>query len=863
MSFFGPGGMLGSLTTSYKPKEEDTMIYPELSTTTTITRTSMESIEDDKAIDLMTNFNLECLDSTESSQSNYHLQILGPASNGARTRTETQIKLVLRISFKNTMEPCYGWKWLQLPQHLFRPSSALKGKTFEDLKARADPIKTLHMKVRILKSDNHHDQIYSCLSCILREKKKKSSKKRPQSIPSPISSSSCSDNFASSSPFPLYSPSPSSSSTNPDWIFLNEPPLSNSNSNSNSASIPHYQEEEEREGIIIFAGSSHLLQILDGDVMVPCRLTCYCRHHNEPIGFRIAIDLYDYKNHFICSAISPSIMVTDDHKKNGSSLSPFPILSNSNHNSSIHGNGAIINGSGNHYGNNSIISNNPISLASPINNSLNPMIIPSPPSSISSRTAMIERKGIEGVGQIGGMGMGMMRLGLDMPMIVKVVPSEGPMYGGVEITALGHNLTNDSILYFGNAAASMVMLISSNTMIVRLPPSLLPGMVPVSISNGPDNPPMLISSAHHSIMESSSFDGTGGSIQSSISILPVDAQNSTSVLFNYKNDLDRAMMELALQLIGVKLTGRVDDARDVALKIIQDNTMSLANFSFSPSSFDSGMMNSNNNNSSSTMEGTESPHSSSSITSPIERALITGLTATEMHAGVDFSAKNFLQFRTAGGHTLLHLAAFGKYTKLFEYLVSFDGVIISAVDRNGFTASNFAYLQGMDSLLESLGLEEDDDENDYSLAGSKRLTHLLASIKERQRNQNIKIKVVNWFGNLLKRPQKLKGQFHRLRTGLWRKYFPSTMVKPFYYKKLERRASQLSVMSNQTTVSSIMSLNLRRDQLHQIFQNWKRIIFVYFWIPLIMAVFVAWFWKFLMMPAMMNSNSIQKMINIF
>ena len=36
-------------------------------------------------------------------------------------------------------------------------------------------------------------------------------------------------------------------------------------------------------------------------------------------------------------------------------------------------------------------------------------------------------------------------------------------------------------------------------------------------------------------------------------------------------DTDRMMMELALQVVGVKLTGKIDDAKQIALKIVNSN----------------------------------------------------------------------------------------------------------------------------------------------------------------------------------------------------------------------------------------------------------------------------------------------------
>ncbi len=49
-------------------------------------------------------------------------------------------------------------------------------------------------------------------------------------------------------------------------------------------------------------------------VHLPMRIACYCRHHNEKLGFRVIFTLKDYRGAVVAQAITTSIMITDDHK---------------------------------------------------------------------------------------------------------------------------------------------------------------------------------------------------------------------------------------------------------------------------------------------------------------------------------------------------------------------------------------------------------------------------------------------------------------------------------------------------------------------------------------------------------------------
>ncbi|KAI1781118.1 hypothetical protein F4818DRAFT_398020 [Hypoxylon cercidicola] len=49
-------------------------------------------------------------------------------------------------------------------------------------------------------------------------------------------------------------------------------------------------------------------------VDVPMRIACYCRHHQEKLGFQVIFTIKDYQGNLIAQKESSSIMITDDHK---------------------------------------------------------------------------------------------------------------------------------------------------------------------------------------------------------------------------------------------------------------------------------------------------------------------------------------------------------------------------------------------------------------------------------------------------------------------------------------------------------------------------------------------------------------------
>jgi hypothetical protein len=117
-----------------------------------------------------------------------------------------------------------------------------------------------------------------------------------------------------------------------------------------------------------------------------------------------------------------------------------------------------------------------------------------------------------------------------MPQIDRLVPSQGPIYGGTEVSILGSGFYQGLCCVFGEQSAATLYW-SENTMVCLLPPASTPGPVVVSFKE--------------QILEQSEI-----------------------CIFTYYDASDQALLELALQLVGMKSTGKLQDAKQVAMGII-------------------------------------------------------------------------------------------------------------------------------------------------------------------------------------------------------------------------------------------------------------------------------------------------------
>ncbi|CAD6926787.1 unnamed protein product [Tilletia controversa] len=266
------------------------------------------------------------------------------------------------------------------------------------------------------------------------------------------------------------------------------------------------------------------------------------------------------------------------------------------------------------------------------------------------------------------------------PQISKLIPGEGPTCGGIEVTILGENFEEGITCVFGDVPATNTRVWAANTLVCVLPPSQSPGPVIVTLKGSLFGPP-----------------------------LPTfrNQLDRPLPLFTYVESSDRALMELALQVVGLQMTGAVQSARDVAMRVVG-----------SGHSFGAGSSGQTQYSGGAGGHG-GTQHTIQAVTTQ-SRDAISGLISSgsrgrDANAQSSFqdSVLNFLSILDADvsdvpganprrdairlankqGHTLLHLAVMLGFHRLAANVLR-RGAPVNARDRNGYTALHFAALHG-------------------------------------------------------------------------------------------------------------------------------------------------------------------------
>ncbi|CAG8509661.1 14255_t:CDS:10 [Acaulospora colombiana] len=205
---------------------------------------------------------------------------------------------------------------------------------------------------------------------------------------------------------------------------------------------------------------------------------------------------------------------------------------------------------------------------------------------------------------------------------------------------------------FGDAPAIPTQYWSPNTLVCLLPPCSTPGPVAVSFKEHP------------------------------INLLEIPEQEI--VLFSYVDDSDRALMELALQVVGMGMTGQIEDARNIAMRIVGS-----ADNSSSP-----GGSGTNGNINGINLSSYARQISTSNNLEEHIMATINLMDAVE-------TEYDSLSLRNRQQHTMLHLAAMLGYRRLCEVLID-KGISVDTQDKYGFTALHYAAWTGKIDIVRLL-----------------------------------------------------------------------------------------------------------------------------------------------------------------
>ncbi|KAK4703523.1 hypothetical protein P7C70_g2691, partial [Phenoliferia sp. Uapishka_3] len=290
------------------------------------------------------------------------------------------------------------------------------------------------------------------------------------------------------------------------------------------------------------------------------------------------------------------------------------------------------------------------------------------------------------------------------PRISRLIPGEGPVHGGIEVTVLGENFVPNLVCVFGDSAAVPTHYWSSSTLVCILPPSANPGPVVVGIKG-----------------------------------VPLTVEQGTGLqLFTYKDDSDRSLLELALQVVGLKMTGRLEDASAVAMRIVgssahnsSTNTPAgsrhpspgagnvLAGMAAYATSRPSSRAPSRRASQVNLNRPSSSPASSISGL-PLPPAPFSGdsrnfegivikflslldLDPSEIPGAAPSLPRSRppISYKNKQQHTLLHLATVLGFHRLVQFLLA-RGIAVDTPDRNGYTPLHFAALYGRVAITRQL-----------------------------------------------------------------------------------------------------------------------------------------------------------------
>ncbi|KAG1808356.1 hypothetical protein EV424DRAFT_204819 [Suillus variegatus] len=636
-------------------------------------------------------------------ESCYNLPILTPniPQHGTKSRVETQVRVALDLAHASSSsgEPYLydrvgSWKWLKLS-----PGTFTKKRTRREGKIDPSPLDMLHLTTTVTCATSPHNRVLSCGSCRNREAKRVARKIAARVRP------------------------PRSGSDTPE--DGNE----------------RLRGKEDTTSIIQF-NCPEVLDFETGSVVLPVRITCYCRHHREKVGFHIHFTMMDHTGRIVGSGTTPPIMITDDHKSTTKSNSAFnPLTETEVDWSQIAPSGELADKRAPSKRKATNVKGQPKKRAKPydVTSRNSPVkfvreasFTPSQPSTVpSSRSptpshllvpmpscslSQIENGTVPSAAMFGVHGFQQpedpqanlfvanpvvspvsssipsplvspvsppipqlvsqptsflffdprspLVAPLALPKIHRLIPASGPTHGGIEVTILGENFHHVLQLncVFGDVPASSTQRWSDNTLVCILPPRASPGVVAVWFEG---------------------FEKTN--------------DPSLPSLFTYTDESDRALMELALQVVGLKMTGKIEDAKNVARRII-----GTAGNEDSPTSSDANDM-MHIVASSSYREIRPLLFVRSDEGESFETTIVKFLSMIDVSVDNQstIAMSTAVSHSTSNGQTLLHLASFLGFAELTKFLIAHD-IDVDARDRNGYTALHFAVLSLSKPCLELL-----------------------------------------------------------------------------------------------------------------------------------------------------------------
>ncbi|QSZ32766.1 hypothetical protein DSL72_002345 [Monilinia vaccinii-corymbosi] len=241
------------------------------------------------------------------------------------------------------------------------------------------------------------------------------------------------------------------------------------------------------------------------------------------------------------------------------------------------------------------------------------------------------------------------------PVIHKLIPNEGPKAGGIEVTCLGSGFCQGLEVMFGDAKAITTTFWGETSLVCLLPPSAIAGTVPVTFK--------------HQHQQRQQY--------------PTPPMPKHTAFFKYVDDDEQQIIRTALTVLGHKMTGKMEDVRDLARRIVEG-----------PWGPPSGQ--------SPPSAGGSSQHggvfNAASFGVDVEATLLRCLDLIDLD---DSPTKPRFNLRRSSGQTMLHLACSMGLHRFVAALLA-RNVNCEPRDKGGFTPMHFAALHNHPQIVRRL-----------------------------------------------------------------------------------------------------------------------------------------------------------------
>jgi hypothetical protein len=245
------------------------------------------------------------------------------------------------------------------------------------------------------------------------------------------------------------------------------------------------------------------------------------------------------------------------------------------------------------------------------------------------------------------------------PTIHKMIPNEGPKSGGIEVTCLGSGFCQGLEVMFGDIKATTTTYWGETSLVCLLPPATFAGTVPVTFKH------------QHQ--------------QQQIQPYPTPPIPKQQTFFKYIDDDEQQLIRTALSVLGHKMTGKAEDVRELARRIIGDGSSSWGvPTGHSPSGAGQHQQ--------------VSGFNAATFGIDVEATLLKCLDLIDLDDSPNMPRLNL---RRASGQTMLHLAcALGLHRFVAALLAR--GANPEPRDKGGFTPMHFAAMHNHPQIVRRL-----------------------------------------------------------------------------------------------------------------------------------------------------------------